>query len=77
MPLNCKTLIGNFEVEHCNFELKLRNFKLKLQKYFNLVYFSNFVLLLGLLSKSQSLSKESVKQDPKNFMKFQTRVSKF
>ena len=37
-------------------------------------YFSNLVLLLGSQSKSQSLSKESFKEDPKNFM---TGVSKF
>ena len=43
----------------------------------NLVYFSNLVLLLDLQSKLQILLKESFKGDPKNFMKFQTAVSKF
>ena len=35
------------------------------------------MMLAGLQSKSQSLLKESVKEDEKNFMKFQTGVSKF
>ena len=35
------------------------------------------MLLAGLQTKSQSLQKESFKEDSKDFMKLQTRVSNF
>ena len=34
-------------------------------------------MLTGLQSRSQSLWKQSFKEDPKNFIKFQTEDSKF
>ena len=73
VPPNFETLIRNFRVEKSNFELK---FSLR-PIYLKLCSFSKFGVISCLQSKSQSLQKQSFKEDPKNLMKFQTVASMF